>query len=202
MSDASNAICKDVNFECSEKGLQVQSMESVQVALVSLVLRGSAFADFKCDRLMSLGMNVGSVGKMMKRCGPNDSLKISWQHDSDTATFQCQSSQDDRITDFNLKLMQICGERVEIPEKHYKVVAKLPSGEVQKICRDLKEFGETMQISGSKEWVRFSVQGDIGAGIVMLKPRESEKLEECVALKVCAPVTATFALRYLSLIHI
>merc|ERR1712064_120338 len=143
------------------------------------------------------GMNVDSVGKIMKMCGPNDSLKISWQNDSDTATFQCESSQEDRITDFNLKLMQIDGERMEIPEQHYKVVAKLPSGEFQKICRDLKEFGETMQISASKEGIKFSVQGDVGAGNVMLKPRESDKPEERVALTVYEPVTATFALRYL-----
>ena len=55
-------------------------------------------------------------------------------------------------------------------------------------------------ISGSKEWVRFSVQGDIVAGNVMLKPRESEKLEECVALNVCGPVAAAFVLRYLVII--
>merc|ERR1712146_824936 len=69
---------------------------------------------------------------------------------------------------------------------------------VQKICRDLKEFGETMQVSASKEGLRFSVHGDVGTGNVMLKPRESEKEEEKVSLTVHEPVTATFALRYLA----
>merc|ERR1712185_518405 len=95
------------------------------------------------------------------------------------------------------KLMQIESEHMEIPEQQCKVVVRLPSGEFQKICRDLKEFGETMQISASKEGVKFSVQGDIGAGNVMLKPRESDKPEERVVLTVYEPVTATFALRYL-----
>merc|ERR1712137_862699 len=81
--DAMKDICKDVNFDCSEKGLQVQSMDSSHVALVSLFLRESAFSDFKCDRPTSLGMNVDSLGKILKMCGPNDSLKISWQNDSD-----------------------------------------------------------------------------------------------------------------------
>merc|ERR1712032_1756056 len=47
--DAMKDLCKDVNFDCSEKGLQVQSMDSSHVALVSLLLRESAFSDFKCD---------------------------------------------------------------------------------------------------------------------------------------------------------
>merc|ERR1712144_29751 len=135
---------------------------------------------------------------MGKMCGPTDSLKLRWQNDADTVSFQCESGEDDRIADFDLKLMQIESEHMEIPEQQYKVVAKLPSAEFQKICRDLKEFGETMQVQASKEGIRFSVQGDIGSGNVMLKPREAEKPEDGVSLTVHEPVTATFALRYLA----
>merc|ERR1712066_472042 len=175
----------------------VQSMDSSHVALVSLLLRESAFSEFKCDRATSLGMNVDSLGKIFKMCGPNDTLKLRWQNDVDTVSFQCESGEDDRIADFDLKLMQIESEHVEIPEQQYKVLARLPSAEFQKVCRDLKEFGETMQIQASKEGIRFSVQGDIGTGNVMMKPRESEKPEEKVTLTVHESVTATFALRYL-----
>jgi len=195
--DAMKELCKDVNFDCSEKGLQVQSMDSSHVALVSLLLRESAFTDFKCDRDTSLGMNVESLAKIFKMCGPADSLKLRWQNDADTVNFQCESGEDDRIADFELKLMQIEGERMEIPEQQYKVVAKMPSAEFLKICRDLKEFGETMQIQASKEGIRFSVQGDVGTGNVMMKPRESETAEDRVSLTVNEPVNATFALRYL-----
>merc|ERR1712125_227384 len=195
--DAMKDLCEEVNFDCSEEGLQVQSMDSSHVALVSLMLRESAFADFKCDRPTSLGMNIECLAKIFKMCGPNDSLKLAYQNDADTLNFQCESSDDDRIADFDLKLMQIESEHMEIPEQHYKVVARLPSGEFQKICKDLKEFGETMQMSASKEGIKFSVQGDVGSGNVMLKPRESEKPEEKVTLTVHEPVTATFALRYL-----
>merc|ERR1712066_104081 len=79
----------------------------------------------------------------------------------------------------------------------YKAVARLPSSEFQKICRDLKEFGETMQVSASKEGIKFSVAGDVGSGNVMLKPRDADKPEDKVTLTVHEPVTATFALRYL-----
>merc|ERR1712014_136686 len=105
--------------------------------------------------------------------------------------------EEDRISEFDLKLMQIERKHMEVPEQHYKVTAKMPSAEFQKICRDLKEFGETMQIKASKEGITFSVQGDVGAGNVMLKPRDSDKPEEKVSLAVTEPVTATFALRYL-----
>merc|ERR1712157_58314 len=195
--DAMKDLCKDVNFDCSEKGLQVQSMDSSHVALVSLLLRESAFADFKCDRPTSLGMNVDSLAKILKMGGPSDSLKLKWQSGADTVGFQCESGGDDRISEFDLKLMQIESEHMEIPEQQYRVTAKMPSAEFQKICRDLKEFGETMQIKANKEGITFAVQGDVGSGNVLLKPRGSDKPEEKVTLDVHEPVVATFALRYL-----
>jgi len=195
--DAMKDLCKEVNFDCSEKGLQVQSMDSSHVALVSLMLRESAFSDFKCDRPTSLGMNIESLAKIFKMCGPSDSLKLRYQNDADTLNFQCESSDDDRIADFDLKLMQIESEHMEIPEQQYKVVVKMPSGEFQKVCRDLKEFGETMTLTATKEGVKFSVAGDVGAGNVFMKPRDSDKPEERVSITVHESVTSNFALRYL-----
>merc|ERR1711870_168371 len=134
---------------------------------------------------------------MGKMCGQSDSLKLKWKNEADTVTFQCEGGDQDRISEFDLKLMQIESEHMEIPEQQYKVIARLPSSEFQKICKDLKEFGETMQIKANKEGITFSVQGDVGTGNVLLKPREAEKPEEKVTLTVHEPVTATFALRYL-----
>merc|ERR1712084_169950 len=114
--------------------------------------------------------NVESLSKILKMCSPSDTWEVRWQSGADTVSFQCEGG-DDRIADFDLKLMQIESEHMEIPEQQYKVVAKLPSSEFQKICRDLREFGETMQVKASKEGITFTVQGDMGTGNVMLKPR-------------------------------
>merc|ERR1711918_267838 len=101
------------------------------------------------------------------------------------------------VSEFDLKLMQIESEHMEIPEQQYQVVAKMPSAKFLKIVKDLKEFGETMQINASKDGIRFSVKGDMGDGNVMVKPRDSDKLEERVKIDVKEPVVVTFALAYL-----
>merc|ERR1712139_597900 len=81
--DAMKDLCKDVNFDCSERGIQVQSMDNSHVALVSLVLRETAFQDFKCDRSVSLGMNVDALAKVLKMCGEKDSLKVRSDNGAD-----------------------------------------------------------------------------------------------------------------------
>ena len=132
----------------------------------------------------------------MKRCSPQDSLKIRWSSGADTVSFQCEEGEG-RIADFDLKLMQVESEHTEIPEQRYKILARLPSSEFQRICRDLWEFGETMRIKASAEGITFSVQGDVGSGKVLLKPREAGNAAVAVAPAVHEPVVSCFALRHL-----
>lgn len=40
----------------------------------------------------------------------------------------------------------------------------MPSSEFARICRDLSQFGESIVIACTKEGVKFSTAGDIGAG--------------------------------------
>merc|ERR1719428_1842015 len=137
-------------------------------------------------------MNIESLAKVLKMCTASDSLKLRAENGADHVSFTCESSSEDRIADFDLKLMEIESDHMEIPEQDYKVIAKLPSSEFQKICKDLKEFGETMMVRANKEGITFSVAGDVGTGNVLLKPRESEKPEEKVSLTVHEPVTSCF----------
>ena len=73
-------------------------------------------------------------------------------------SYQWESSDDDCIVDFSLKLMQIESEHMEIPEQHPEVFTKLPSAQFQKMYQYLNEFGEMMQVKASKDGITFSVQ--------------------------------------------
>merc|ERR1711881_769944 len=110
----------------------------------------------------------------------------------DNVQFVFESEKEDRISDFSLKLLDIEAENLGIPEnQQYKGVIKMPSGELQKICRDLKEFGDSITMHCTKDGLKFT-----GKGVV--KPREAEKDGEKVQIHCTEPVTAAFALRYLN----
>ena len=49
----------------------------------------------------------------------------------------------DRISDFELKLMDIDSEHLGIPETEHSAVIKMPATEFQRICRDLSSIGDT-----------------------------------------------------------
>jgi hypothetical protein len=55
----------------------------------------------------------------------------------------CALLDGDKVSDFELKLMDIDSESLTIPETEYKAIVSLPSTEFQRICRDLTVLGET-----------------------------------------------------------
>merc|ERR1719270_1193280 len=88
--------------------------------------------------------------------------------------------------------MNLDQEHLGIPETDYSAVIKMPSGEFQRVVRDLSQFGESVVISCTKEGVKFSAAGDIGTGNIKLAQTANVDKEE-------EAVTLTFACRYLNM---
>ena len=64
--EAIKDLVTDGNIEVSETGMNLQAMDSSHVSLVALLLRADGFDHFRCDRNISLGINLSSMGKV---CG-------------------------------------------------------------------------------------------------------------------------------------
>lgn len=56
LMDAIVGLIDDGSFDCSNKGMSLQAMDTSHVALVSMVLRSDAFSPYRCDRNLSLGI--------------------------------------------------------------------------------------------------------------------------------------------------
>lgn len=77
--------------------------------------------------------------------------------------------ENERVSEYELKLMDIDSEHLGIPETEYDSVISLPSSEFQRIIRDLNSMSESVNIAASKEGVKFSSEGELGTGSVTLK---------------------------------
>jgi len=198
--EAMKDLVTDTNLDCSQSGVSLQAMDSSHVALVSLLLRENGFEEYRCDRPRSLGLNLGSFAKILKCAGNDDSLTLSAAEGNDTLSFTFESPKQDRLSEFSLKLLDITGENLAIPDTEYKAVIKMPSSEFQRICRDLTILGDTVNIAVGKTGIKFAVTGDLGKGAISLKPGSSvdEKEDEAVVLTMKEPVQLSFALRYLN----
>eukprot|EP00326_Haptolina_ericina_P024638 CAMPEP_0181182720 /NCGR_PEP_ID=MMETSP1096-20121128/8039_1 /TAXON_ID=156174 ORGANISM="Chrysochromulina ericina, Strain CCMP281" /NCGR_SAMPLE_ID=MMETSP1096 /ASSEMBLY_ACC=CAM_ASM_000453 /LENGTH=260 /DNA_ID=CAMNT_0023271345 /DNA_START=30 /DNA_END=812 /DNA_ORIENTATION=+ len=200
ITEAMKDLVTEANFDCSSTGISLQAMDSSHVSLVALLLRSDGFDHFRCDRNISLGINLGSMGKVLKCCNNDDIVTLKADDNGDSMTFMFENQSQDRISDFELKLMDIDSEHLGIPETDYKSMIKMPASEFQRICRDLQILGDTVTIAIGKDGVKFSVSGEMGSGNMTIRQNTSvdTKEEEQVQIEMEEPVTLNFALRYLN----
>ena len=59
--DSIKDLVTDANFDCAPTGFSLQAMDSSHVSLVSLLLRSDGFDHYRCDRNISMGMNLTNM---------------------------------------------------------------------------------------------------------------------------------------------
>ena len=196
--DAIKEFVTEANFDCSATSISLQAMDSAHVSLVALLLRSEGFEHYRCDRNISLGINISSLSKVL-RCANNDDVVTLKASDSgDSITFMFENANQERVSDFELKLMDIDGEHLGIPDTHYKCTVTMPAGEFQRICRDLTAIGDTVQLSCSKDGLTFSVSGDLGTGNITCRQSSSDEQDDATIIQLEEPISLTFALKYLN----
>jgi len=193
-------LLNEATWDCADSGIQLQAMDNSHVSLVSVSLRADGFDKFRCDRQLSMGMNLSSMSKILRCAANDDIITIKAQDQADMVTFMFESPNQEKVSDYEMKLMNLDQEHLGIPETDYASVIKMPSAEFQRVIKDLSQFGESVVISCTKEGVKFSAAGDIGVGNIKLAQTANvDKEEEAVTIEMQEPVTLTFACRYLNM---
>jgi len=198
--DAIKDLVTDANLDCSNSGITLQAMDSSHVSLVAMLLKKDGFKHYRCDRNISLGINLVSLAKVLKCAGNDDKLTIRAQDNPDTVTFIFESPDDDRVAEFDLKLMNIDSEVLGIPDQDYEATVQLSASHFQKICRDLASIGDTVVIEAAKSSVTFQVTGDMGTSKLQLRKgnKVDAKTEDLLTIDLKETVSLIFALRYLN----
>lgn len=178
-------------------------MDESHVCLATMTLRNQAFEMYRCDKPLSMGINLNSFAKILKCAGTEDSVKICADDEgADSAEFIFENSTADRIAHFELKLMDIDLEHMNVPEdSDYQAVINLPSSEYRRIFSDLSIIGDTISIEVAKNTACFSVEGDIGNGSLSIQQTDAADTSNAnpITINVKQPVKMTFPGRYLTM---
>ncbi|KAJ9624821.1 proliferating cell nuclear antigen [Taxawa tesnikishii (nom. ined.)] len=197
--DAIKDLVQDCNFDCNDSGIALQAMDNSHVALVSMMLKSESFSPFRCDRNIALGINLTSLQKVLRSAQNEDILTLKAEDAPDVVNLVFESAENDRLSEYDIKLMDIDQEHLGIPDTEYAATIEMPSAEFQRITRDLMALSESVSIECTKEGVKFACQGDIGSGSVTLRSHSNvDKPDNDVTINLTEPVALTFSLKYLS----
>ena len=172
-------------------------MDSSHVSLITLCLRKEGFSHYRCDQTITMGLKMSSIAKILKCADGGDLISLKAEDEGDSLSLEFENESGDRISNFEVKLIELDAEHLDIPEEESEAVVSLSAGEFQRLCRDLGTLGDSCSISVTKEGIRFSVDGDIGKGSVTLRQGESVDEKGGVSIELREAIEQKFALRYL-----
>ncbi len=118
-------------------------MDNSHVALVSMMLKAEGFSPFRCDRNIALGVNLTSLTKVLRAAQNEDILTLKAEDAPDVLNLVFESAESDRISEYDLKLMDIDQEHLGIPDTEYAATISMPSSEFKRITSDLITMSES-----------------------------------------------------------
>jgi proliferating cell nuclear antigen len=137
-------------------------MDSSHVALVSLTLGSMGFEEYRADRAMTLGISVTNLAKVLKLASNEDKITLRAEEDASHLQIVFENRRQEKRTEFQLNLIKLDSEHLGIPE------VTMNSQDFQKLCRELHQLSETVQIEASVTSIKFTVEGEVGNGSVQI----------------------------------
>lgn len=141
---------QDCNFDCNDSGIALQAMDNSHVALVSMILKAEGFSPFRCDKNIALGINLVSLMKVLRAAQDGDILTLKAEDTPDVVSLVFESINKDRLSDYEIKLMDIDQEHLAIPDTEYSATVSMPSSEFKRICADLGQLSESSESKPQK----------------------------------------------------
>lgn len=171
--EALKDILTDVNFEFNEgdsnneddkkKGsIKIVAMDPTQTILVHLKLEGKYFEHYVCKKRTIVGISMLCFYKLIKTISNSNDCLSLYINNSDTNKLgiKIENSDKNSITNYKLNLMDIKYEEVNIPPQNFDNVITMPSNEFQKICRDMSNLSEIIEIKNIQSKLIFACAGE------------------------------------------
>lgn len=186
-------IVSEVVLVFSNKGVKMQCMDPNHVGLVMLSLPKSTFQRYKCDAEEKIGLSLATLLKILKVAGISDDCCMSTE-DADPDTVDIKFINNDRTFEYNMKLLDLQYDAIQIPDRDDNAVIMFPSKEFQAIIKDLSALGDEVTITANEDSIGFSIESDNGKGSYTLEYKDEGV--ECVEFE--EKLSQLFAIKYLN----
>ena len=159
--EALKEILTDVNIEIDETGMKIIAMDASHVALIHMKLLAKNFEKYYCKKPIVCGISMMRLFKLLKMMSPNDTLTFYVENDEpNILKIQIDTGEKNLKHTFELKLMDLFIDKVEVPPAEFSSVLRLPSGDFQKLCRDMNQLSDEIEIKSSGNELLFSIAND------------------------------------------
>jgi proliferating cell nuclear antigen len=159
--EALKELLTDTAIEISPKGLKIVTMDNSHVVLVHMILHGEKFEQFYCETPRVIGINMLNFYKIIKTINTNDTLTLFMEsNDINHLHVRIDKQDKDTSSTYKLNTIDINYERISIPATEFTTVITLPASDFQKICRDMSNIADSIDITKVSNKLLMSCTGD------------------------------------------
>lgn len=142
--------------------MKIMTMDSTKSILIHMKLEGKQFSEFKCvPEVLSLGINLQMFNRALRILEKEDTLTI-YVDDTEPQIISIQSENPDKgvTTSYRLKLMDLNDEVFQFSRITFDVSITMSSSEFHKLCREMGQIAEYVEIRCTLKNVSFICKGD------------------------------------------
>lgn len=183
-------IINDANMYFTKDGIRILTLDTARSALVDLNLSCENFESYSCPTDVVAGVNITNTYKILKTITNNDTLTVEILQ-PDYMNIHIENSTKKSNTHFRLKLLDINEEIIEVPKVDMTVMTTLPSVDFQRICRDMNNLGQEIEITRRADKFIIKCDGDFAHQETVVECTDDTQFSGCIS--------AAYSLKYINL---
>lgn len=191
-------IVDDAEIKVSDKGLSIQFMDAMNVAMMDVFLSKSTFDVFRCDRDLTLGLKIKEFLKILRAMRSDSSITFFLHCDDNPDALSISFEGETYISNYDIKLQNIGTECYDIPEINFTAEAEMMCSELLYLRKAVGNFSEYIQVSASNTAINFSQTGEIIDSNMIFKAPEAGKYN--IKLNVTEDVKVEIPMKYMNCI--
>jgi proliferating cell nuclear antigen len=161
LTEALKELVMDTCIEFDETGMKIVATDTAHMVLVHMKLHASKFEYYSCPNRKMIGVNMLNFYKLIKTINNNDQLTLYIEHnDINHLCINIENMEKNTRTTYKLNLLDLDHRVINVDPTSFSEVVTLPSTDFQKICRDMHNIAEFMEIRSFRNQITFSCVGE------------------------------------------
>lgn len=163
--EALKEILTETNIEFTPSGIRIVAIDNTHSVMVHLKLEAKSFEQYFCESKIVVGVSILNLFKIMKTMTGNDTLcwyieVASPNEVPNYLNIRIENSEKKVVNNYQFALMDLDQIQNTIPSSTFDSVIYLSSSYFQKVCKDMLNLGDTVEIQCMGNVLKFICKGD------------------------------------------
>lgn len=176
--EALKEILTDTVVEINDNGLKIVALDNTHVILIHLHMDADKFEHYHCEAPRKIGINMLNFYKIIKTINSNDTLTLFMKrNDHNHLGIEIENREKNSRTTYKLNLLDLDNTKLEIPAASFNSVITLPSTDFQKLCRDMHNLAEFVEIKTINKELILTCKGDFCSQETVMRDSDNVTVE-------------------------